>query len=386
MGQDAVVASKAEVCLKVLMISRYAEPQLVGGNNNVFRQASSLTAAPGIRVEVLTWPFNDRWTGSIPQRAATDGPPDVPYLLCERAGLTYHVITLPHIWNDRVLTDAEWTAAVDTGMRLLDKLQPSMIHLQHWAGLWWMLEAAQRLQIPTVYTSHDWGLACLRTILITGWGQLCDGVVRTDKCVKCIYAGRNLIGKVNEGVASLPIGEQMLRYLYDTRMQNRLMTRGVVRIDLKKRVGLALERVQQVVSSAQALIVPSSFGRAFFSQLGVPDERIHVLPWYYDPPALPPAPLAKRQASWSWVTSADCRLRRASICSLTAISTVRSTSPIRLLIAGAIDNQYAAALRRRYPYLIGEHSVEWLGWVSHDDVARVYRPGGYRCRPVHCDG
>jgi glycosyltransferase involved in cell wall biosynthesis len=188
----------------------------------------------------------------------------------------------------------------------------------------------------------------------------------------CIFAGRNLIGKANEAVASLPIGEQVLQHLYGTRIRNALMARGVVRIGLEKRVGLALERAHRVLSSVQALVTLSSFGRTFFGQLGVPNERMHVLPWYYDPPALPPAQSASKAGELVVGYIGRLSPEKGVHVLLEAISIVQSTQPLRLLIAGAVDNQYATALHRRYPDRIGKHAVEWLGWMPHAEIARFF--------------
>ena len=63
------------------------------------------------------------------------------------------------------------------GGHVLRELRPGLVHQHYWQGLWWMMEAAMRLGIPTVYSAHDYGIACLRTILVSGWDTSCDGGV-----------------------------------------------------------------------------------------------------------------------------------------------------------------------------------------------------------------
>lgn len=354
---------------RILFISQYAEPHLVGGNNNVFRQARSLSSMSGIEVAILTWPFGDNWTGPLPTEQYICG---IPYLKCIREGLHYHVVSLPRIWQDRVLTDSEWQSAVDIGICLLEKIKPAVVHLQHWRGLWWMLAAAQQLSIPTVYSAHDWGMACLRTILVTGKGNLCDGIVEVGKCAACIWSGRNLLGKANEALVSSHIGEILMERIFSTKMCDSLLAKGVVRIGLRNRLKNNLGRVESIINRLDALVVPTLFCQNFFKQFGIPDRNIHKLPWYYDAPSPPKQQFGKLRDGITLGYIGRISPEKGVHLIFEAISRVHSNMPIRLLIAGATDSQYARALNKQYPNRVGGHSIVWLGWVPHDEIGSFF--------------
>ena len=335
--------------VRILFVSLYAEPQLVGGNNNVFRQAKSVCEIPGAAVEILTWPLE-----------------------CEREGLCYRVVGLPKTWQDRILTDSEWDAAVALGVCLLQQIQPTIVHLQHWRGLWWILEAAQRLSIPTVYSVHDWGMVCLRTILVTGEGALCDGRVDAQKCAACVWKGRSCLGKFNESFVSCRAGEMVMEFLFRTRACDFLLSRGALRAGLRSRIDRNVERARRILGRLDALIVANSFAGDFFSQFGVAKDDTHVLPWYYDGPPVSEQRARRTDEGITLGYIGRISPEKGLHLLIQAILQMQATGPIRLVIAGAVDNPYAEQLCRRHPDRIGEHRVEWLGWMPHGDVSKFY--------------
>jgi glycosyltransferase involved in cell wall biosynthesis len=270
------------------------------------------------------------------------------------------------------LIDSEWQSAVDIGICLLEKIKPAVVHLQHWRGLWWMLAAAQQSSIPTVYSAHDWGMACLRTILVTGKGNLCDGIVEVGKCAACIWSGRNLLGKANEALVTSHIGEILMGRIFSTQMCDSLLAKGVVRIGLRNRLKNNLGRAKIIINRLDALIVPTLFCQDFFKQFGIPDGHIHKLPWYYDAPSPPEQQFVKLRDGITLGYIGRISPEKGVHLLFEAISAVHSNMPIRLLIAGALDNQYAKALYKRYPNRFGGHSIEWLGWLPHDKIGLFF--------------
>jgi glycosyltransferase involved in cell wall biosynthesis len=361
----------------VLMVSQFADPCLVGGNNNVYRQARALQQALGLELEVLTWPEGDSWSGPIPPAVPTEGWSS---LTASLRGLKYDIVRLPLPLIERVVRERDWRYAVDLGCELLEQIDPSVVHLQHWRGLWWILESAHRLSIPTVYTAHDWGLGCLRTILVKGEGGLCDGIVEREKCLACIWSGRNLVGRVNELLVSNALGEQAIQVLDHGVLRKWLSSRGAVRLGLRKRLDMHLQRSRECLERTGAVIVPSTFARRFFGQLGVPEDRIHVEPWYYDPPAGDARPhIAGERIVLGYVgrISPEKGLHRL----FDALSRGTVNEPIHLVVAGAIEGRYAESLQRAFARNVERHSVEWMGWIAHEDIGKFYERVDGVCLP-----
>lgn len=354
----------------ILFVSQYVEPNLVGGNNNVYRQAKALKHDLGVNVDILTWPAGgDAWTGPVP--AASLSGTEIPFLTWAYDGLNYHVVQLPEELLGRVLKESEWENAVAIGCELLRKIDPAIVHLQHWRGLWWILESANRLAIPTVYTPHDWGMGCLRTILVKGEGGLCDGSVSSAKCTRCIWRGRNLLGKLNELVVSTALGEALLERIERTPLEPFLARHGAVRLGLRKRFHLNNTRAKRVLSRLSAIIVPNQFAKTFFLQFGIPELKIHVEPWYYDlnKPALS-APVISERLRMGFIgrISPEKGVQRI----FDALLSDDIPNPIHLVIAGEIQGEYARGLHARFKDRVGKHSVEWLGFIPHEEVHRFY--------------
>jgi glycosyltransferase involved in cell wall biosynthesis len=354
--------------MKVLMVSQYADPNLVGGNNNIYRQARALKHALGVNVEILTWPEGDLWAGPLPAAGKTAR---FSHMEWSYEGLTYHVVKLPKKLLERVVTESDWREAVETGCELLKKIDPAIVHLQHWRGLWWILESSGRLSIPAVYSSHDWGLGCLRTILVKGEGGLCDGVIGVDKCVECIWNGRTPRGKVNELLVSTAMGERLMKMLGRSSFEPWLSRHGAVGQGLRKRVALNHDRARAVLSGVSALVVPSRFAKDFFVRLGVAADRIHVEPWYYDLTVPADSVRADREKvvlGYIGRISPEKGLERI----FKALSNASLPNPVHLVVAGAIKGEYAERLHSEFRRNVGKHSVEWMGWLPHDEIHKFY--------------
>ena len=326
-------------------------------NSNVYWQASSLRVDHGVNVEILTWPLNDLWTESLPENK---NGCSVPPLLVHAGGLVYHVINPPIEWNGRPSSESEWEEAVTFGMHVLDAICPDIVHLQHWGGLWWILESAQRLGIPTVYTNHDWGIACLQTTLVMGDDSLCDGKLSVKKCSKCIWQGRSFIGKVNEFMAVTAIGRGVIDALYLTPLKRVLEGRGAVRLPLRGRVELNLGRAKRILGNLEAMFTPSEFGRIFFSQLGVPLDRIQIKPWYHDPNKTQKNITSPQYFTITYIGRVSPEKGVHLI--FEALDRIKLTVQIELRIAGSNSSPYCMDLRKKYPTEVGGHKVEWLGW------------------------
>lgn len=349
--------------MKILFISRYVDPHPVGGNRNVFLQAKSLQDNFGVNVEILTWPLNDLWTGPMPDQLA-----QVPALQVVREGLIYHVFTAPLEWdaNGSVIKESVWEEAVAYGMRLLQSLKPDIVHLQHRHGLWWLLDSAQRLGIPTVYSNHDWGIACLRTILVMGDNSLCDGRLSVDKCAQCIFQGRGLVGKVNEIVAGSAIGRGLIEAVYRSPLKDVFQRYGAVKLPVRERVDLNLGRVKKIFGNLSAMFTPSHFGRAFFTQLGVPEDCIYVEPWYNDTTQTHKTLTEEQPFIITYIGRISPEKGVHLI--FEALNRVTSSEPIHLRIAGMNTSLYCIGLKNKYGSQLGSNKVEWLGWSEVESL------------------
>lgn len=351
--------------MKVLFVSRYAQPNIKFCNENVYKQASTLVNLYGVKVEILTWPLNDQWSG--PRQNKSRGL-EVPPMQVEAGGIRYHVIAAPERWNERTMSHWDWEQAVAFGVQLLSVLKPDIVHLQHWHGLWWILESAQRLQISTAYTNHDWGLGCLRTVLVKGDGTLCNSNVGVSQCSRCIWQGRGIVGKINELLVQSKFGEGFLSRISKTSIGDFLSKRGMVRMGIRARVQTHMQRCQKILLKLDALFVPSTFARTFFSRLGTPREKVSILPWYYD--HLSDCNDTQRSESFTISYVGRVSPEKGVHLLFEALGALDEIPPVTLRIVGANDSKYSKDLRKSYCDHAGKHRVEWIGWTA---VAPIYR-------------
>lgn len=349
--------------MKILFASRYVDPLSSGGNKNVYLQAKSLKDDFNIDIQILTWPTNDLWSGLVPK-----GEKQCPPIRSEIDGLIYHLFTAPSTWDvtagGSVLSDKDWAEAVQYGMRILERLQPDIVHLQHRHGLWWILESAQRLGLPTIYTNHDWGLACMRTVLVMGDGSLCDGSVAPRKCAQCVKEGRaSVLGRANEALVSNYFGESLANLALNIPILHTILKKkGAVTEPAIQRATTNYRRATSVLSRLAHCFTPSRFGAKYYSQLGCPEDRISVLPWYHDPVNSKKVVRSEQPFTITYIGRVSPEKGVDLIFS--AFEKLTDVEAVTLRIAGANDSIYCTQLREKHPANIGIHSVEWLGWCA----------------------
>lgn len=356
--------------MKVLFVSRFVDPFPVGGNKNVFLQAQALIRNYGIDVEVLTWPQDDLWTGYEPQVCAS------PNLLeIDREGIRYHVFKAPARFDvpagGAILSNIDWEEAVKLGERFLNILKPDIVHLQHRHGLWWILESAQRMNIPTVYSNHDWGIPCMRTVLVMGDNQLCNGVVELQKCAECITTGRSsLLGRLNERLVTHRVGETLAEAVIKLPLiGDTLRKRGLVTLRAESRTSIHIHRATRAMKGLTHCFTPSTFGKKFFSRFGVPETQITVLPWYHDPVDQAKSLNSIQPFTITYIGRVSPEKGVGLI--FAALETLNECEPILLRIAGANDMPYCRGLKEKYPTSVGIHTVEWLGWSEVEPLFKT---------------
>lgn len=343
--------------MNVLMVSRDCM-DLFSQSSNVYRQAHCIANTKNVNIEVLTWPYYDKWSGEQP--TSQNQISGVPYHQFHSSGMKFHVIAPQDEWHERTLSPDLWERAVSFGEELLDRIQPDIVHLQHWFGLWWILESAQRKGIPTVYTNHDWGIACQRTVLLNGAGKLCDGVVSAEKCSDCIFEGRGFIGRVNEKLVNYKFGSRLMETAFKIDLTGILQKKGAVKSSVMDRSKLHLSRVVRIMSKVNHVFTPSNFGKRFFGGLGVGSDRISVIPWYHDPCPSKKTPPETDKLVITYVGRVSPEKGLDVL--FEAISHVNQ--PIILRIIGADESKYCSFLRSRYGTEYSGHMIQWVGWTK----------------------
>lgn len=357
--------------MKILFASRYVDPVDPRTNKNILRQAKVLQNELDIDIEILTWPHRDLWVGALPEKTRAH-----KLLNVTREGLSYQIFICLEKWNEmaggNVISRKAWEDAVNYGMNMLRILKPDIVHLHHRFGFWWMLDSAQRLAIPTVYSNYDWGMACLRSVLVNDRNELCDGIVEPGKCATCIKKGRTRkTGIINEALAESPFGETMLPILDQLPIIGEwLHLHGGVCMPACKRTKLNHERVTRVIGALGHCITPSEFGKRFFKQFGIDQEKISVMPWYHDAVKIKAKNIPNEQP-FTMTYIGRVSPEKGIHLILEALENLKEIQPIILRIAGADSSNYCVKLKEKYRSRVHRHSVEWFGWSPIDNLLRT---------------
>lgn len=151
--------------------------------------------------------------------------------------------------------DERLTAALES---VLDSFRPDVVHIEHMMGLPISItELLSTRRIPYVMALHDYWYGCANAQLLTNYDQtICDGPnAGATNCARCALARAGLSGTGWLAPAVAPV----------MRRRN--------------------AQLRQAVSRAALIIAPNEFVRATVASLGLPAERMIVLPWGMDLPA-----------------------------------------------------------------------------------------------------
>jgi glycosyltransferase involved in cell wall biosynthesis len=266
--ETATAEGKEEVAvpetMKILLVANGFPPHNIGGvevyTSNV---ATALKAAHKVRV---LYPVH------------RDSVPIYECQVKERQGLQLAELNLagfspPPLWF-RVLRPrlAYKDSSVDEVFeRLLDGIEPDVVHFQYLGGLSASLvKTCKRRAIPTVLTLHDFWFMCARTHLWRSDETLCEGPDDTvNKCAACVM---NAPDSQWNRIADT-LDERTMTYALPLRLLSRL-AKARYQVAVKERNTFLKGLLQSDVDIA---IAPSQFLRQKFVAYGIPPSRIiHV--------------------------------------------------------------------------------------------------------------
>ena len=359
--------------MKVLVASLFVDPFMSGSNTNVFRQAYSINKNSNINIEILTNPFEGNWRSLKPKKSIFQKKLIYEHIF---EGIKYHLIYPNDSFNatnicSNVLNVKDWEDAVNYGINLLKIIQPDILHLQHRHSLWWLLESAQTLGIKTIYTVHDWGMACQRTVLVKGNGEICNGIINEDKCKKCILSGRSKIGNLNEYLITIKPFRIFLNILFKSPLRKILFKYNIVNLPIDLRVKLNILRLNKILPKINKIIVPSKFGINFFSQFNVNAEQFSLIKWFSDPVLVNfDHTNYKTNPTISYVGRISKEKDVEII--FKALTNLNSDLKFNLNITGYSDeNIYAKYLKDKYGNSINGHIINWHSWINPESIYNI---------------
>lgn len=353
----------------ILFVNTYAEPNPVGSNNTPVASAIALKEL-GYDVAILTITSDPTWKGPIPD----DSSPllaGLPHIRVIRQGIKFIIVKVPPIWSDRYQTIDEWNESVNWAKNALIELNPSLVHQWVWQFVSYILTAAVRLNFPTVYSAQDYGLLCQRTFLLTGNEQVCDGIIGKEKCSQCVLDGRNYLGKINEFIVKLPLAGYLINKIYKMNCATRLRKLNIVRTPVLSRTTFKIQQANEIAQGVDAIQVSSKLGSDLFNQFGASNNKIFTVPWFHDHVQLCDRLPEKKQKFTVAYVGRIAPYKGLEVL-LDSLSHLDANKSIVLKIAGEIDSNYGIRLKKKYGENIGNHKIEWVGWLDKEDAYKFY--------------
>ena len=350
--------------MDILFVANWSAPNILGANY----------ASSGVHLELSKRKLNIGVLSSLVGHHTTDNNAkdlilgNYKLVELEANSITYLMPTLPKGWSARHIHSADWDEAVQWGVALLKKYNPKVIHIQQWQSFWWMAEAANKCSIPYNYTPYDFGLICARTVLIRSDGSKCNGFVNDAVCKKCIYDGRGAVGKLNENLVKVPIVRSALKLILKYFPWLKLHERGIVLDPIDIRIKNDRERLYNLLTNLDNLIVNSDFSKKIFKSKAKINNVVSI-PWFHN---LIVSNSKKKKTSKLTRIGFVSRISPEKglgilLESIIKVNKIRDIH-IKLVVAGDVSSEYAAQLKEKYTNL----DIEWLGWVDSKILPEVY--------------
>lgn len=347
--------------MKVLFVSNYVDPYK-NYNQNVVEQISYITKQNNINTEILTWPTPSNWSHKIPKEI--NG-----YLKIFIKKIKYHLYAFDYKWNTdfNTLSEKDWSEAVKFGEKILKRIKPDIVHMHHRHSMWWIIESAQNINIPTLYTNHDWGIPCLQTNLLMGNGKLCNGITSEIKCSNCVKDGRGTLGRLNEKIVEIKFFSIILNFLYLI-FPLLLLKYNILRVSAKERAKIHLVRSKKILNNLNYLITPSKFGKYFFGNFIRDKKKILVLPWplLYKKTIFPKMKTEKENTIFTYIGRIEKTKGIENF--LEALFKIKNQRII-FKIVGKNDSPYCNYLQKKFKNNNGI-TVKWFEW---QEASKFYR-------------
>ena len=155
--------------MKICFISNLYPPSVIGGAEISVKRAADGLVKRGHEVFVITTSVNGK--GSIEEVNGVKVYRINPLNLYAMYNHQNHPEMLKPIWHTIDLWNPHSYVVVKN---ILKKEMPDVVHVNNFKGLSLsVFSAAKRLNLPLVFTAHDYSLICPRANLLNGSGKIC---------------------------------------------------------------------------------------------------------------------------------------------------------------------------------------------------------------------
>jgi glycosyltransferase involved in cell wall biosynthesis len=162
--------------MKICLISNLYPPNVLGGAEVSVKKVSEELVKRGHEVIVITTHFNDKKIEIINGVKIYQIDPLNIYAIYDHPNKTvllkplWHIIDLWNPYDDAIIK------------KILKRENPDIVHIHNFKGLSISSFApAKSLNIPIVFTAHDYSLICMRANLLNSSGEICKNTPLTCK-------------------------------------------------------------------------------------------------------------------------------------------------------------------------------------------------------------
>jgi glycosyltransferase involved in cell wall biosynthesis len=190
----------------------------------------------------------------------------------DRNGYPIHRLHINPRLFDSPLSAAYDVPAVETVVgEILDSTTPDVVHL-HSGYLFGAaaLRAAERRNIPTVVTLHDFWFICPLINMVHPSGEPCTGPDNAAKCAWCVATMKR-----RYRLADRLTGRRLGR-LVNAIGRNRYLRRLTTRVSRVRSLGARHLALTEALSGSHVILSPARFVRDRIIEAGVPSARVFV--------------------------------------------------------------------------------------------------------------
>ena len=174
---------------------------------------------------------------------------------------------------------------------------------------------------------------------------------------------------MNEKFANNIFGKLFLFLLFKTPLKFYLHKYNIIKIPVRERLKLNIDRLNSIFSKINFIIVPQKWGINFFSQFNIEKNKLISLNWFSTPRLQD-----KNDISDTIIISYIGRISHEKNIEvlLESLYYLESNQNITIKITGNFDeNEYSNFLQIKYGNKIKNCSIEWIKWVNPEDIYTI---------------
>ena len=345
--------------MRILFVSHLFLPKNSGGTEVYTYNVASEMRTRGHDVHVLTC-----------ESFKTGKRNEVRALEDEYYGLKVHRVFLNIMLMDDPVRSEYYNPYVEQHLlEYYDAIRPDLIHVHHCCYLSTaVITAAQKLNIPTVFTATDFWMICPASQLLRWNSTLCDGPTNIADCLRCYTHLSKRAKKYRWVMKTMP--DDWLRRLVGASV--RFGSNFLWQSRVLHAANYRAEWNRDIFNSVGVFISPSKFLESMFVRNGLTNPHRLYLPFGIRSSLLASSSQKTPSEVLRFGFIGTVSKHKGLHVLIEAFKQFQETDPVKLIVHGNLefDPPYGKRISR---LANGHRNIEFAGTFPHEQMSEVLR-------------